>query len=227
MKNEPSDSYSKKEPTYYQNVRREILPYVQPHNRSVLEVGCGEGATLRYLRDQCGASWVGGIEAYQPAARAAAQHLDWISINDVESPDAAIPDQPVDILLLLDVLEHLREPWDVLRRIVRKALKPGGTVVVTLPNIRNIRVLAKLFAQGRWEYTNSGILDRTHLRFFTRRSGLELLEQAHIKDIKAVPLIPRRLQPLGGALRLMGIDEFAASQILFTGNRSTLPLIEK
>jgi trans-aconitate methyltransferase len=91
MKNDPPDSYSTKEPTYYQNVRREILPFLQLKDRSVLEVGCGEGATLRYLKDQCGASWVGGIEAYQPAAMVAAQHLDWISINDIESPEARPP----------------------------------------------------------------------------------------------------------------------------------------
>lgn len=219
MKNTQQDSYATKEQSYFRNVRREILPYLSPKDRSILEVGCGEGATLRYLKEQCGAAWVGGIEIHAPAAKIAGQHLDWISNSDIESTEVVPPDRQVDILLLLDVLEHLRDPWDALTKMARELLKPGGTVVVTLPNIRNLRVVGRLFALGDWKYADVGILDRTHLRFFTRRTGLDLMRQAALDDVSAVPLIPQKLRWSGSALRATGADEFVASQILFKATR--------
>jgi 2-polyprenyl-3-methyl-5-hydroxy-6-metoxy-1,4-benzoquinol methylase len=213
------DIYATKEQSYFRNVRREILPFLSPRGCSILEVGCGEGATLRYLKEQGGAAWVGGIEIHAPAASLASQHLDWMSNSDIESRDTVRPDRQADILLLLDVLEHLRDPWNVLAKLARELLKPGGTVIVTLPNIRNLRVVGKLLALGDWKYTDVGILDRTHLRFFTRRTGLDLIRQADLEEASAVPLIPRSLQWSERALRITHTDEFVASQILFKARR--------
>jgi hypothetical protein len=80
------------------------------------------------------------------------------------------------MILAADVIEHLVDPWRTLERML-PSLRPGGYVVTSTPNVRYWRVLYDLGVRGRWEYQDSGILDRTHLRFFTRRSAIELHER--------------------------------------------------
>lgn len=78
-------------------------------------------------------------------------------------------------MILADVLEHLADPWETLRQ-VRRVLAPGGTVVASIPNVRHWQVVRDLL-EGRWEYAEAGILDRTHRWFFTRRSLARLFEE--------------------------------------------------
>jgi 2-polyprenyl-3-methyl-5-hydroxy-6-metoxy-1,4-benzoquinol methylase len=214
-----AESYATKDSGYFRNVRHEVLPHISPRDRCILEVGCGEGATLRFLKEQCNARWVGGIEIHAPAADVARSHLDWISTEDIEASNVAKPNVQVDILLLLDVLEHLRDPWTTLSRLSRDFVRPGGTVVVSLPNIRSLRIVARLLILGDWRYADTGILDRTHLRFFTRKTGVELLRQANLHDVHAVPLVPKRLRWASSILRALRIDELVASQIVFRARR--------
>jgi SAM-dependent methyltransferase len=88
-----------------------------------------------------------------------------------------VPEGTLDLILCLDVLEHLLNPWRV-AQYLNSLLRPGGSLIVSIPNIRNRRVLLQLAIRGKWEYTESGILDRTHLRFFTRTSAIELVASA-------------------------------------------------
>jgi 2-polyprenyl-3-methyl-5-hydroxy-6-metoxy-1,4-benzoquinol methylase len=119
----------------------------------------------------------------------------------------------VDVLLLLDVLEHLRDPWTRLTEL-RTLLTPTGVVIASIPNVRNIKVLRPLLVSGEWQYQSSGILDRTHLRFFTRRTVLELFAGAgyEIQTITPTgPLQANRIKSLSGGIAFLANAMLAGS----------------
>lgn len=87
-----------------------------------------------------------------------------------------------DYIICADILEHLSDPWVILNKI-HKWLKDDGKIIVTLPNIRNYRILKDLVFLGKWEYKESGILDKTHLRFFTKSSFSKALSRADFEII--------------------------------------------
>jgi 2-polyprenyl-3-methyl-5-hydroxy-6-metoxy-1,4-benzoquinol methylase len=98
-------------------------------------------------------------------------------IGDGESALDQLAGERYDCIVLADVLEHLVDPWSLLGR-ARQMLAPGGCVVASIPNVRNIGLIFNLLARGRWRYEDSGLLDRTHLRFFTRTEIHELYASA-------------------------------------------------
>jgi 2-polyprenyl-3-methyl-5-hydroxy-6-metoxy-1,4-benzoquinol methylase len=167
--------YLTKPPFYFDNVRREIEPLLPAVSDRVLDVGCGAGATLQWLRQTGRCQVAVGIEMMESAAAVARERVDQVVVGDanilVESAFAA---QSFDLILCLDVLEHLIDPWSFLAK-VQRLLKHGGLIVASVPNVRHLRVVLPLLLAGRWRYEASGILDRTHLRFFTRDSALELM----------------------------------------------------
>jgi 2-polyprenyl-3-methyl-5-hydroxy-6-metoxy-1,4-benzoquinol methylase len=141
----------------------------------VLDVGCSAG----YLAERLAARGctVVGFERDAASAAAAEAHCAEVIVGDVESPEdrARVPGG-FDFVLFGDVLEHLVDPWAALR-FARGLLSPGGAAIVSVPNVAAWPVRFGLLA-GRFEYADCGLLDRTHLRFFTRRSARELAEQA-------------------------------------------------
>jgi 2-polyprenyl-3-methyl-5-hydroxy-6-metoxy-1,4-benzoquinol methylase len=90
-------------------------------------------------------------------------------------PDAVPSGMTFECVVFNDVLEHMENPWRALE-LAHGFLAPGGVIVASIPNIRNIRTLFDLVVRGRWEYSDTGVLDRTHLRFFTRREMIALFE---------------------------------------------------
>jgi SAM-dependent methyltransferase len=217
MANVSPSYYFEKKPEYFAHVRLEIVPYLPQRCEAAFEVGCAEGATLRFLKDTGRAKWIGGIELIASAGHAARPHLDWFQLGDIEASDIKLPNRRVDLLLLLDVLEHLVDPWATLSRLRRNLLAPGGVVVIVLPNVRNWRVVGSLVFRGKWSYSETGVLDRTHLRFFTQTSGVELLRQAGLKNVRATPLLPARAAKAHSAIRFLRLDGFLSSQVLFRG----------
>jgi 2-polyprenyl-3-methyl-5-hydroxy-6-metoxy-1,4-benzoquinol methylase len=142
-----------------------------------LELGCGGGATLARLKARGLVGWGAGIEISDAAAARAAEVLDLVIAGNVETlADRDIPGD-LDLVVCLDVLEHLVDPWSVLRRLAAK-LRPGGAVIACIPNIRHVGTLLPLLLRGRFDYAESGTLDRGHLRFFTRASAVDLFAQA-------------------------------------------------
>lgn len=137
----------------------------------ILDIGCGEGALGRALIER-GASEVVGIEADPATAEAARKSLSRVFRGDVETLELPFTDGYFDCIVLADVLEHLRDPLALLKK-AKRHLADSGTVVASIPNVRFLGVLDGL-AEGRWEYRDFGILDRTHLRFFTRKE-MEIL----------------------------------------------------
>jgi SAM-dependent methyltransferase len=140
----------------------------------VLEVGCAGGAMGRLLRSR--GHHVTGIELVSEMAERARRWLDRVETADVEIDGFPFPPESFDVLVFADVLEHLIDPWRVLREAVA-VLVDGGMVIASIPNVQNLDVLRRLL-RGRWDYRERGILDRGHLRFFTLRTIRDLFEQA-------------------------------------------------
>jgi 2-polyprenyl-3-methyl-5-hydroxy-6-metoxy-1,4-benzoquinol methylase len=144
--------------------------------RRILDVGCASGGFGVALREADPDRVVWGIEADPQAAAVAADRYHRVVTGLF--PDAlAGLDVTFDCLVFNDVLEHLADPWTALRDGLRH-LEPGGAVVVSIPNIRYVGTVVDLVLRGNWAYADRGVLDRTHLRFFTRRTAVELVAGA-------------------------------------------------
>lgn len=169
-------TYDHKPDTYFAGARHEMLRYVPSTSRRVLEVGCGEGFFGHALKQMSAEREVWGIEINRAAAESARTKLDRILTGDVESVVGGLPESYFDCVVFNDVLEHLIDPEATLRK-VRRNLAPGGLIVCSIPNVRYFPVLFKLILRKEWRYVDSGVLDRTHLRFFTVKSIREMFAE--------------------------------------------------
>jgi 2-polyprenyl-3-methyl-5-hydroxy-6-metoxy-1,4-benzoquinol methylase len=161
--------------TYFEHPRPEMLRYLPPDARRILDVGCGAGAFSAAIKRQREIE-IWGMERDASAAGAAAQRLDRVLAGDAALNLPLLPDAHFDCVFCNDVLEHMVEPEQFLKDILPK-LCPTGRVVASIPNVRYFFNLRDLVLRGRWDYVDEGILDRTHLRFFTRSSILEMFER--------------------------------------------------
>ena len=161
----------------YERARPEILVHVPRDARRVLDLGCATGTTGAALKQRQDVVVV-GVEREPEYAREAATRLDRVLTADIETLDPAELGT-FDALLAADILEHLVDPWATLRRCAA-VLRPGGTAVVSLPNVGHWSTYAPLLG-GSWPRKPEGIFDATHLRWFTLRDARELLAQADLE----------------------------------------------
>jgi len=156
---------------YYTFVRSEIAPLLPRAATRILDVGCGVGATSAWLKSLYPRSHTVGLEGNRALLPELARNVDEPHIVDL---NGTLPDVgAVDLVLVLDVLEHLVNPEEFLRRIMG-TMTEDGTVIISLPNVAHFSVSLRLFLLGRFDYADAGILDRTHLHFFYRDSALNL-----------------------------------------------------
>jgi 2-polyprenyl-3-methyl-5-hydroxy-6-metoxy-1,4-benzoquinol methylase len=180
------DKYEiKTESCYYGNYRQDILPLVPKHVGKVLEIGCGTGNTLAYLKANGYCEWVGGVELFPDAAREAALKLDLLYEADVEQMGLPIAAGSIDMILCLDVLEHLVDPQKVVTYL-DTLLAPGGVIIASIPNVRHNSVVIPLVFKNQWEYKTVGVLDNTHLRFFVKSTAIELMRSSGLKLEKCI-----------------------------------------
>ena len=149
---------------YYVRLNAEVIATIPEGCMSVLDVGCARGTLGRWLKEN-GVRTVSGVE-FMPAVAAEAQRwLDQVVVGDIERVALPFPDGAFDCIVCSDVLEHLVDPWAVVGRL-KRLLAPNGCIVASIPNVGFHRNLRKMI-RGEWHYAADGLLDRTHLRFFT------------------------------------------------------------
>ncbi len=171
----PGVEASNKPGSYYQNVREDLFPLIPESAVTILEVGCAAGRTGKELKKRPGV-FVAGVENDPEAARLAREVLDDVVEGNIEAMDLPYEENSFDCILFADVLEHLIDPLAVLKKM-HKYLKPQGTVVASIPNVQFFGVVHHL-TEGNWTYQKEGILDETHLRFFTFKEMEKLFSQA-------------------------------------------------
>jgi SAM-dependent methyltransferase len=159
---------------YYDQARPEVAALVPPECRRVLEVGCAAGELGHLLRTR--GHHVTGVKLVPEVAERARGRLDRVVTADVEADGLPFAPGSFDAVVFADVLEHLVDPWRVLREAAA-VLAGGGVVVASIPNLQNVDVLRRL-VRGRWEYRARGITDFGHLRFFTLHTIRGLFAQA-------------------------------------------------
>lgn len=192
-------AYDEKQRVYFEIPRKEMLDFVPDGIQSVLEVGCGSGGFGALVKQHRGCRYT-GVELMDAAADKARGRLDAVVVADIER--VALPFEPAsfDCLVCNDVLEHLVDPWSALKSLT-KFIKPGGYVVVSLPNVRFSEVVKDLVFRKQWVYQDEGVLDRTHLRFFTESSMRTLMQSAGLEVLRL-----RGINPIRYAWRLQMLN---------------------
>lgn len=161
----------------YDVVNADILSLVPEGARRVVDVGCMLGSLARAIRERSPETQVTGIDIDPAYAEQAAQHCNLAFSCDIEKIDKKRWQKlfPSDCWVFGDCLEHLRDPWHLLTR-VREAIDPNGCLLVCLPNAQHWSVQWRL-ASGQFQYESSGLMDRTHIRWFTRLTALDMFEK--------------------------------------------------
>lgn len=156
-----------------------------PHQ--VLDIGCFCGGTGKWIKKQFPGTRVTGVEMLLNAAAIARESYDEVHVGKFEELDIDNWKAKFDVIIAADVLEHIYNPWAALQRL-KPLLTSGGSIFISLPNIRNLNILMGL-AGGEWRYTGAGILDITHIRFFTKTQAVEMLQQTgwKIDEIRINP----------------------------------------
>jgi SAM-dependent methyltransferase len=175
---------------YYAQARPEMLAFVPETTRRLLDIGCSEGRFGAGVKEKLPGCEVWGVEP-SAAAAAAKTRLDRVFSRRFEELEE-LPDAYFDVVTMNDVLEHLPYSEPALE-LVRRVLKPDGRLVLSLPNVGYILNVRDLVFRKDWEYQDCGILDRTHLRFFTQKSATRLLTQNGFVVREAKGINPWRL----------------------------------
>lgn len=172
---------------YHTLIRTDIFPLVPRQGGTLLDVGGGIGATAAALKREGYAARAGVVDLVSQDA--AALGLDFHCSGNLERAGfldmMARNEGPFDVILCLDVLEHLSDPWEIVRRL-HGALAPGGVIVASIPNIRFYKASFPLFFLGRRNLEDSGIRDRTHLRWFVRDTAISLMTSSGLTLEKVV-----------------------------------------
>ena len=171
---------------YHDNARRDVLPWLPSTAKRCFDLGCGAGGTLNLLKDKYPDVWLSGLEMDEDSAQKARVSANQIWCVDADKFDFAahIEQDSLDLILCLDVLEHLVDPWTVVKKL-SPLLQKGGRLITSLPNIRYHKLIKSLLIDGDFSYTNEGLMDRTHLRFFVRKTAEELVTCGglHLKSV--------------------------------------------
>lgn len=195
-------------PKYYSYLRLELVDLIEGTGNKILEIGCGEGFTGAELKSTGKAKEVIGIEIFEPAAVKAKEKLDGVIVGDIQMMTLPYPEWYFDYIIFGDVLEHLSDPWSTLKRL-RRHLSSSGFAVASIPNIAYWEILKDLIIFDKWAYIDAGILDRTHLRFFTRRSIIDLFQESGFDIVKLIHHTPpRSINRIGNLVTIGALRRF-------------------
>jgi 2-polyprenyl-3-methyl-5-hydroxy-6-metoxy-1,4-benzoquinol methylase len=163
----------KSEQSYEFSKRPEMVQFLPNEYSKVLEIGCNVGNFRQFASKSC-EYW--GIEPFEEAAKVAKTKMDKVLVDFYDKVADEIPDNYFDLVIANDVIEHLEQPWNFLKSIKEKMTR-DASLVLSIPNVRYCWNLIGLLVQKDWKYVDCGILDITHLRFFTEKSIIRLLNE--------------------------------------------------
>ncbi len=171
------EAYLEKEQRYFSIPRKDLLPFIPGNLERALDVGCGDGNFAELITNMKGCKEVWGIEPYFKTTEGMSLKLKKIFHNSIEDSLNELPDGHFDCIFFNDVLEHLVEPGKVLEDIKGK-LRKDGMIIASIPNIMHFETIYKILKNLDWKYENAGIMDKTHLRFFTKKSIIRMFENS-------------------------------------------------
>lgn len=174
-------NYDNKPINYYSNVRFEMLKYLPTDTATVLEIGCGNGRFAEEIK-KIRNTTIWGIELMEDEGEAAKKILDKVFIGECEKFVNELPENYFDVIYINDVLEHLFDPYTLLKNLKSK-LTASGRIISSMPNMRYHVALKNLVLNHDWKYESSGIMDYTHMRFFTYKSIKRMYEDAGYKVV--------------------------------------------
>jgi len=191
---------------YYSNARPEMARFIHGRPSRILEIGCAGGCFRSNIFWPC--EYWGGEPVPDVAARAS-QTLSRVLTGTYEAVAAELPEGYFDLIVCNDVIEHMLDP-DAFLRSVRTRLNPQGQLVGSVPNVRYLLNLINLLIMKEWRYEAGGVLDATHLRFFTMKSLARLLRETGFRIERLQPVGPDRYLRLKRCLEIvawwMGTD---------------------
>jgi 2-polyprenyl-3-methyl-5-hydroxy-6-metoxy-1,4-benzoquinol methylase len=181
--------YSAKPDAYFGLSRQEMIPFVPLRCKKILEVGCGRGSFGALLKERIPGCQVWGIEPDNSAAEIAATRLDKVVVGMFSVRAEELKTIRFDAICFNDVLEHMIDPCRTLSDC-RELLTDNGVVIASLPNILFFYQIVRILIEQDWRYEDSGIMDETHLRFFTRKSIVRMFKSSgfdieHIEGVNA------------------------------------------
>jgi 2-polyprenyl-3-methyl-5-hydroxy-6-metoxy-1,4-benzoquinol methylase len=190
---------------YYAIERIPLIAMLDRAPGRVIEIGCGTGLSLKYLKEH-GATETVGVELRSDVADAAKNNGGVDRVFNLNFVEDDIPESEglFDTVILSHVLEHFPDPNFILNKI-KKHLNLNARILIALPNIRHLSVLIPLIFQGKFSYSDSGILDHTHLRFFTKSSAIEMLQNNGYRSLNC------HLELGGGKSKMLSAVSFGAA----------------
>lgn len=212
-------AYEAKKASYFAGARLDFVARLpQRCPLGILEVGCGDGSTGALAMDAGICDRYVGVELFPDAAAKARERITEVLVGDVQTMELPFEPHSFDAVILSEVLEHLVAPWQVLARIA-PLIRPGGTVLASSPNVAHWRVVRELLA-GRFELADSGVFDRTHMRWFTPKSFARMFDEAGFEVVSVGPVTPfaartRLISRLTGGR----FDHLFMAQIALEGRR--------
>ncbi len=212
--------YNNKITEYYSSVRYEIEHLLPDFSKNALDIGCGDGSTLNWLKSNNKCEKIYGVDISEDSCLKAQKILDEAININVEDDLDFFPGKQFDLILILDTLEHLINPWDFLKKVKNK-LSNNGSIIISIPNIRHYSIIKNLIIKGEWNYQKSGILDSTHLRFFTKKSLIKLFEESNLKinKFKKYPIDFKGKARIFNNLSIGIFSDFLTQQYIFKLNK--------
>lgn len=207
---------------YFSDIRWDIINLIPVGKNKILEIGCGTGNTGKVLKEQGKAVEVIGIEKIPYAAESARENLNAVITADIETLKMPFDKGCFDYIIAADILEHLYNPWLTISNL-KAYTKKDGFVIASLPNIRNWRIVWGLIFKGDWNYSNAGLLDDTHIRFFTKKTMMKLFQSEGFTIHLITPRF--RLEPANrynilNNLTLHLLEEFWAEQYIIMARKN-------
>lgn len=204
----------RKDASYYCGYRDDLFPFIPANIKRSLDVGCGEGGfSLKLKEDINTETW--GIEIDKKSAEIAKKNLDKVLIGSYEDVSNELPKKYFDWIFFNDVLEHMIEPEDCLVKSIEN-LSQDGRIMLSIPNMRQAKVLSELLIHKDWRYKVSGIQDKTHLRFYTKKSLMRMINECNyeIESIRGINAMKHWLITLANIVTFNFFEDTKYQQFL-------------